>query len=417
MRKTYANIIKPYAKDADETFCSPELQTEERFNAKWQGHLKRNYLKATAFCLCDPTKELKLAIKYSRASDTYWLAKFGLTGTGHVSDCRYRSAAVSAIDTYATDVLIEDPDGTLKVKLEIGLREGGMVKDVRSPRPNAPRPGRTRQPSMRMLGLLHLLWERAGLNAWRPGEVRPVVRIASALEAAGRDIVAGRTPLIDVLLLPGGEGSYAHQNNQAVVKRALSEKLRCVLIAPMANLSERRQEADFEERLFISSYFGMPIARFEDGGWQDVQRRFPRELAHWRNGGGLIVIAQVELEEKAICVVRSAAVMATASAWIPVDSAYEAVVANKLIGEERSFEKPLRFDAEDNEVLPDFILTDTPSDCPLEVFGMATQEYRERMAIKMARYDELYGAGGWWSWDAVKGPVPPPFPPTKGRGS
>lgn len=47
---------------------------------------------------------------------------------------------------------------------------------------------------------------------------------------------------------------------------------------------------------------------------------------------------------------------------------------------------------------------------PLEVWGMATAEYRARKAEKAAYYDDTYGEDGWWSWDAATGDPVPDFP-------
>jgi hypothetical protein len=70
--------------------------------------------------------------------------------------------------------------------------------------------------------------------------------------------------------------------------------------------------------------------------------------------------------------------------WIPLDSSYEAVVAEKLDAEHRQYVKPMRYDASISEVFPDFYLLDTKSDkpFPMEVFGMATPAYLARKQLK-----------------------------------
>lgn len=63
--------------------------------------------------------------------------------------------------------------------------------------------------------------------------------------------------------------------------------------------------------------------------------------------------------------------------WIPADSSYELTMLNYLHNQGRAFIKPLRYDASNNDVFPDFCLTDTGGHelFPIEVFGMDTASY------------------------------------------
>lgn len=98
----------------------------------------------------------------------------------------------------------------------------------------------------------------------------------------------------------------------------------------------------------------------------------------------------------------------------PVDSRrfgrYEAAVAAALVAAERRFEKPLRFDAGTEQVFPDFWLRDRSEIVPMEVWGLTDPDYAARKAQKIAHYDEKYGPGKWWQWDAAAGAPIPPFP-------
>lgn len=65
-------------------------------------------------------------------------------------------------------------------------------------------------------------------------------------------------------------------------------------------------------------------------------------------------------------------------------------MANALTAAERSFVKPLRYDAND-AVFPDFLLTDAPAGpVYVEVYGMNNlHSYRERKRLKQAHYRAL----------------------------
>ena len=108
--------------------------------------------------------------------------------------------------------------------------------------------------------------------------------------------------------------------------------------------------------------------------------------------------------------VVDAALMVTTPQWIPVDSGYEAAVVAALVAENRRFEKPLRFDAGEDRVFPDFWLRDRAEDLPMEVWGRTDPDYIARKEQKIVHYDEKYGPGKWWQWDATTGSAIPPFP-------
>ena len=93
----------------------------------------------------------------------------------------------------------------------------------------------------------------------------------------------------------------------------------------------------------------------------------------------------------------------------------------RLCEQERSFVKPLRFDADD-DTLPDFWLTDTDGEraLPMEVFGMSTPDYIARRDDKITLYNDKYSAQGWWFWDATARDAEnniATFPPKAGDGS
>jgi hypothetical protein len=63
--------------------------------------------------------------------------------------------------------------------------------------------------------------------------------------------------------------------------------------------------------------------------------------------------------------------MGVTDRYIPVESSYWRALAEYLEATGRSYMKPLKHDAADL-VHPDFVLTDTPAQVALEVYGMDT---------------------------------------------
>ena len=100
--------------------------------------------------------------------------------------------------------------------------------------------------------------------------------------------------------------------------------------------------------------------------------------------------------------------MATSPHYIPVDSSHEAVLAQKLVEENRCFAKPLKL-LQTDSMLPDFVLTDTNPAFVLEVFGMSSSEYFERKAQKLEQYRAAEKPV--WSWNVDSEKHPPRLPP------
>ena len=111
--------------------------------------------------------------------------------------------------------------------------------------------------------------------------------------------------------------------------------------------------------------------------------------------------------------VVSLALMAVSPQWIPVESSHELAVAERLVQERRAFMKPLRFDADQDVVFPDFILRDTNEErgTPMEVWGRSDAAYRARRQEKIDYYRRHFGADRWWHWNASAKDAMPLFPP------
>lgn len=97
--------------------------------------------------------------------------------------------------------------------------------------------------------------------------------------------------------------------------------------------------------------------------WASLEKRFSSEIANWRSGGNVICMAIGDLgkfkgKDTYYLKPLQIALMNVDENWIPADSSYELTMLNYLHKHERSFIKPLRYDASNNDVFPDFCLTD-----------------------------------------------------------
>lgn len=403
---------------------SPEFQTAEQYGSNWKKILLLAHGKALVHCMCGGPGARRLSIHSRSNSDRFHLARFPETGPDHSDDCIYYGVdpGMSGLGAYRRGVVQELDDGATKIKLKVGLQQRaalapeeadiGAGSEAKASKSNR----RTGQASMTLLGLLHFLWTQAGLISWSPGMEgkRNLGVVHYHLMQRAKTTYAGRTRLAQNLLVgtPASSGQQAG-HNRAKALEAVTERRRLVVVAPLA---QHQDGLEGGKTLPIASFHGIPYLNVDEANWEPLQRRFPRELDAWRAGNVVVAIAQTEPPKSSGGSMRAQvvdiALMQVTREWIPVDSGYEALVADQLVAAKRRFEKPLRFDAGEDVTFPDFWLKDMDTDIamPMEIWGMTSTDYQARKAEKAAYYDEKYGKDGWWSWNAADGEPVPDFP-------
>lgn len=398
---------------------SPEFQTQEQHAAAWKRVLLMSHGKAEVRCCCLGPGTKRLSIHSRANSDRFHLARFPETGSEHSEDCLFYGVdpSMSGLGSYRRGVVQELDDGAVKIKLKVGLQQRAALAPEESdgsakPETKVPtsRP-RSGQASMTLLGLLHFLWTQAGMNTWAPGMEgkRNLGVVHHHLLHVAAMTYAGRVRLSQNLVIATSSGSGQQAGyNKAKCLEAITQRRRLVAVAPLA---QHQEGLDGSQTLPIAGFHGLPFMNMDDDVWASLERSFGREIAAWRAGSPIIAVAQTDPPTSSGGSMRARviniALMQITRNWIPVDSGYEALIAEKLVAEKRKFEKPLRFDAGDEAVFPDFWLRDLSVQTPMEVWGMTSSDYQARKSEKATHYDETYGAGRWWSWNAAVGdPVP-----------
>lgn len=405
-----------------------DFQTGERYAKSWQAVLKRAYKAAEVRCTCRGRGEKRLAVKYLAGSDQFFLARFGLSGAQHSVDCQYSSDDIAggAGVGQAAGVVDVQRDGSVKIRLEIGLTMRDQVVPGQSERETKPRIASPGQAAIRLGGLLGYLWDAATLNQWRPfWEGRRNIRtVARRLLEIAANVNVGDVPLAEQLLLPAMRAEEVEASrNRDKVAAAIASKRRMVIVAPLASYSQEREERMAKE-LKIAGFHGMPRVFLSDGQWQRLEKRYQATVAGWHAGHATVVIAQIEVWQKEgwhAAAMVDASLMGVTAQWIPVESSFEREIANRLVAEGRSFYKPLRFNPDDGEVHPDFVLLDCErGEVPLEVFGRTDEAYVARKKEKVDHYNRQFGPSGWWAWDATQRDALkkiPPFPAAQSKAA
>ena len=312
-----------------ERSCSARLQTDLGFFLDWQSVLRDAHaLHPRIHCQCrgnndDERNEDERRLEVRCMNGLFFLARRRHTGPQHHDDCRFYAAdrAQSGIGAYV-EGLVDDEDGEIRIRVGMGLK----VLDEPGATALMPRKQRnpfTPLPRVTLLGLLHLLWEKAGLNYCNPATIRSRFNIAHRLHEAAKAIHIGRSGLFNHLLV----FDYGKTNTRKL-STAVAKQRRLFMVAPLVDWQSA--EASEDGVLRLQEADGFPDMRCIDGLWQKTVHSFGITLAAWRHGHRVMVLAQIEPARngrKYSSEVVGLSLMQVTGHWIAVESSYERVIS------------------------------------------------------------------------------------------
>lgn len=411
---------------ADSSSWAPERRAEEA--TEWQAALQKSKgFRKPCHCNC-VAKEAPLYI-FQRAG-VFYLARYPNSGHFHRTDCRFYDAPIetNGRSVYTDEVVSEADDGRKSVRFDFAL---GRVVGEREPaqQPVVPREQSTvKRSQMSILGLLHFLWTNTDLHRWHPKMTgrRNWAVLKNVLDEAAGEIIQNRIPLAQrLIVMPAQPGPNLHQNVDgelaAKVAWATSNPKRIENLIFVGELVNAK--IGDNATCITLSWAGQHKLKFycSTNFWQRCIESNPGLATYQRvkeSEDKVVAILTAEVRKRPdgnmIGDVSSAAFLFTTAEFIPYASSYERTVARALIAQNRWFEKPLRYDASEEQVFPDFILLDTASrHLPMEVYGRNNDdEYKVRREQKRALYLRTYGADEYWEWlvDPSNLASIPPFP-------
>lgn len=378
------------------TLYSPE-------HAAWQRILQKAHTaKIRPVCVCQ-AESLRTAMYVAHAHGAYVLKRLPDTGSFHAAFCEHYEPPpeLSGLGQVAGTAIREQPEtDTTALTLDFPLTKG------RSRVPGAPsevehESVRADGTKLTLRGLLHYLWDEAGLTRWTPAMSgrRSWFVVRRELMAAASAKVAKGKPLADLLFIPE---TYSLERQDEIKRRQVESLSRLAL-----------QSTD--RMLFIGTVKGFDDARFGkslvvkhlpdlklmmgDDMHKHLQSRFAHQLQLWGqfDATQLIVIATVSRSPQGVYFLESACLMNVNSQWIPFESAFELELLERMHTTERRFSKGLRYNLASDKPLACAVVQDT-GDVPVALF-VVPQEL-------MAKYDSTLDAMteearmGIWRWNA-----------------
>jgi hypothetical protein len=136
-----------------------------------------------------------------------------------------------------------------------------------------------------------------------------------------------------------------------------------------------------------------------------VQRRFETEMVLWNavEGNRLLVAATFGVSRAGLARIVDLTLMVTDRHWLGFDSIAEKALIDTLIREQRSFIKPLRYDASESEQLAAAVLLDAGEPMPLHIVASTGGFAADRVCD--SRPSAIGDAWTWVCTDAM-----PSFP-------
>jgi hypothetical protein len=339
-------------------------------------------------CLCTtPPQPLVIRLRGGH----YHLAGWPDQGARHDTRCPFHKFAVTPTGTsgYAAGAITETSDGThirLHQPLTVRVGEGTRAAaDMRKPAEALPRN------AVSLLGLLHWLWEQAGLNQWhhRSGP-RGWPYVSAALTHAAAGCTVNGQPLHTCLYVPAPFTPDARDRADAALDRFVStlgarrpdSRWRGLILGEVRGIGP----TPYGERIMLR-HAKTPV--FASAAVMDrAHRAYRQTFAGSRpERSRQLALLLVDRTTRGYLVAVDLCAMLASHAYVPAESAYEVQMADYLITRGRDFIKPCRYDAED-AVFPDFILTDTgPDPAYVELWGITGREdYEHRRRRKEQHY-------------------------------
>nr|WP_210296811.1 DUF1173 domain-containing protein [Rhizobium sp. BK399] len=301
-------------------------------------------------CLCrDPGVEMYIA----DVGEQLVVKRMPLTGGRHDPACPsyelpYDLSGLGPL--LGSAIKLDGADGLASLKLDFALTKRAATARAATASLGA-KSVKIKGKKLSLRALLHFLWHESGLTEWTAnwsGRRHWWQVYHHLVDAAGHMTVRGEA-LSECLLIPE---PFKTEDKLAIEERR-SYKLRR-LFQPSAG-SGRLMILVGEVKDFAGARNGRQIVirhmpgfrlHLEEETWKNVQRRFEPELKLWQSGetSHLMMIATIASGDAGILTVNEIALMSVSEQWLPIESAYERQLVERLARLRTKSVKGLRFD-------------------------------------------------------------------------
>jgi Protein of unknown function (DUF1173) len=369
----------------------------------------------TPLCLC---KQGGVPMYIARRH-TYYLARMPLSGQRHAADCPSFEPDPNSCGRgiYSKTALSDNHDGDLLVKLDVPflIRAGGGNPNENGLIMPSGMARETRD-QLKLTGLMHLLWDRAGFNAWVPNMAgrRHYKQVQYYVSEAAESIRLRRHALAKHFYFPepfvASEALAIESRRQALFNK-LSRSVggspqRILMCAKIRSITLLDQGAELQ----FGHLPGSLVVKLDEHTLSTLKKHSSFAYVDWPNihpSMNVFVLATIYRSKSTNWVSDQLTALVTTQQFIPLFNLTEALMVEKLINERRSFYKPMPYDA-DPRRYANFLLTDIGEDAlPVEIFYLSEEAEAPRTA-RIVQYQE--NQRPYYQWDSAKETSPPALP-------
>ena len=334
-------------------------------NEAWQRILQKGYgskLRPSCQCLLGG-QQPTLYIEHARG--IYRLKRMPYSGPLHAPHCEHYEPPpeLSGLGQVNGTAIREEPETeTTSLALDFALTKG-RSRVVGAPSDVEHESVRSDGTKLTMRGLLHYLWDEAGLTRWTPamaGKRSWFIVRRELLGAAFSKKTKGRF-LSEVLYIPesfslelADEIKGRQQSSMSVLSETSNSRM--LLIGEIKLLEDAR----FGKSIVIKH---MPDVRLmlTDDLAKHLQNRFAQQLQLWGliESSHLVMLATISRSGQGVLNLESACLVNANSQWIPFESSFEWELLEKLHLGARRFVKGLRYNMASSKPLASVVLKDT----------------------------------------------------------
>lgn len=258
---------------------------------------------------------------------------------------------------------------------------------------------------MSLRALMHFLFERAGFNRWYPAMEgrRNQGVLHKYLSEAARGVTVKGASLDERLYVP--------EPFRVELKDEIGERRRkklALLLSPEDAVQYKMaiivgeyngsEPTSFGRRIVVKHMPDVPLY-IENKAWERVERSYAPTLqardADVPKKPRVMLAALVYAKREYVYQVDTVSMMLTTDQWIPLDGLYELPLIEALQSEQRSFMKPLKYDAKSAAAFPNVLLLDCEvGPVPLHVVSAVADAKEKALKVRALAIDPPH-----WIWN------------------
>jgi len=346
----------------------------------------------------------------ARLGDGYIVKRMPGAGSHHAPDCpSYEPPAeASGLGQVQGSAISEDPaTGLTTLRLDFAMSKV-VGRSTMPPSTSESDSVASIGTKLSLRGLLHYLWDHAGLTRWRPGFAgkrhwgtvrRHLLQAAEHTNARG-DPLRPRIYVPEMFSLDRRDAIDARrvaQWSQTIASPGKVQHL-MLLVGEVKEIVPARYG-------FKAVVKHVPDQAFvlDEPLYRRLGRRFESELALWGTADDIrmMMIATFGVAAAGIPTIAELSLMPVTQQWLPVEDEFDRQLVARLVAEGRSFTKALRYNLSGATPLASATLTDCETGASLMFIAPAgRQDGEQSRAIGTAPSPA-------WIWDPATESLPP----------